>query len=255
MSAVCSHDKNESCWPVGVCYESLSCYARAAEIADKLSLPLLAEKCDRDIIICSHGGVLLQTRYGNIKVDFNSARWHYRLARVGQERLVRALGRKGGRVQKRVFDFTCGLCRDSFILAAAGFNLVSFELNPVLSTLVEDGLRRASLHDNLCSVAEKITFVAGDALQFTGDYCRPDIIYIDPMFTVTNKKAKVKKELQVIRALQKDAHGEEKLFGVARSLAKERVVVKRASCDPFFGKHKPSYSVTGKIIRFDVYLA
>ena len=78
-----------------------------------------------------------------------------------------------------------------------------------------------------------------------------DLIYIDPMFSGVGK-SKAKKALQALRELTQisDTKG---LLDLSIKKASKRVVVKRHKKIKYLDGIKPNYSVTGKVVRYDIY--
>ena len=80
------------------------------------------------------------------------------------------------------------------------------------------------------------------------------MIYLDPMFPARQKSAAVKKKFQLLHVLEKpcDEAEEDALIRAAFAAGSRKVVIKR----PVKGGHlagiKPSYSITGKAVRYDV---
>jgi 16S rRNA (guanine1516-N2)-methyltransferase len=198
---------------------------------------------------------------GPICVDFASHATTYRL-QSGGELIVKAVkGRSKNSL--RVVDATAGLGRDSFVLAAHGFNVTLIERNAVIAALLDDGLQRVE-QSQVSAIAARMRLIHTDALtHFTdlSEELRPDVIYLDPMFAHSEKTALVKKEMRLFRQLFANLQcGDEqtdaiKLFNCARACARLRVVVKRALKAPYLADSAPAYSLTGKAIRFDVYPA
>jgi 16S rRNA (guanine1516-N2)-methyltransferase len=84
----------------------------------------------------------------------------------------------------------------------------------------------------------------------------PDVVYLDPMFDKPKKSAKSPKEMQLLQALLGDppsAESELALFQAAFTVAKKRVVVKRALKGQAISPG-PSSSFKGQSVRYDVYL-
>ena len=122
---------------------------------------------------------------------------------------------------------------------------------------MEHGLQRAASHPATRDIAARIRLIRVDACQELRKMKkRPDIIYLDPMFPREKKSAKVKKNLQIIRAVV--GHGIDTgidlLFTTALNLCPARLVVKRPHNSPFLTDRKPAYSLDGPTIRFDIYL-
>ena len=232
----------------------------AKTLAAQLDLPIIRNKSQVEtaLILSPDGLSLARPNYlkmtGTVQIDFTGRAWKRRIKRVREERLVKAMG-KNRHKNAGIIDATGGLGRDSFLLAAAGFTVRTFERNPVLAALLADGLHRASLQAATSEICNRIRFTHGNVIDFlyTGA-ATAEIIYLDPMFPKTTSTAKVKKELQIIRHVTGEDHDIDKLFALALQAAGERVVVKRPKKGPWLNDIRPAYSLEGKTIRFDVYL-
>lgn len=149
-------------------------------------------------------------------------------------------------------DATAGLGEDSFLLAAAGFHVTMFEKDPVIAALLKDALRRAAEDERLAAIVSRMTLVEGDSitgmkeLSFT-----PDVIVLDPMFPERQKSAAVKKKFQLLHYLEKPCDNEEELLQAAMDIRPKKIVIKRPLKGPLLADIKPSYSLTGKAIRYD----
>lgn len=193
---------------------------------------------------------------GPIGVDFASDAAAYRL-QSGGELIVKAVkGRSKNAL--RVVDATAGLGRDSFVLAAQGFDVISIERNAVAAALLSDGLQRA-LHSSVAEIAARMHLINADALTYLANLSAehyPDVIYLDPMFVHVEKAALVKKEMRLFRQLlDTEVCNESELLSAARAVAKLRVVVKRAIKAPCLADIEPAYALSGKAVRFDVYVS
>ena len=208
---------------------------------------------------------------GAVRVDFTAGHAAYRRKQQKKELLVRAVGGKGGKggASLNIVDATGGLGRDSFLLAAAGHRVSIFERQPVIAALLADGLARAAAHLETAEICQRIRLTVGDAVSALevmrktglgekGEDCGEeegvDVVYLDPMFPERRKSALVKKELQLIQLLAQPDSAPEKLLAAALEVARQRVVVKRPLKAPFLTDRSPSHSLTGKTVRFDVYL-
>jgi 16S rRNA (guanine1516-N2)-methyltransferase len=74
------------------------------------------------------------------------------------------------------------------------------------------------------------------------------------MFPERRKSALVKKELQLLQLLAQPDSAPERLLAAALEVARQRVVVKRPLKAPCLTALSPSHSLSGKTVRFDVYL-
>ena len=100
--------------------------------------------------------------------------------------------------------------------------------------------------------------VVGDALSLDPEaLAAVDVLYLDPMFPSREKSAAVKKEMALFQALlERNAAQEtaDQLLQWALLQDVARVVVKRPVRAPSLGGLKPSHKVSGKAVRFDVYV-
>lgn len=187
-------------------------------------------------------------------IDFNSGSMNWRKNTSGKNQpLAKAIGIK--QEQLAVLDTTAGLGRDSFILASLGCQVTLLERSSILYELLEDGLKRAAMNENLFETINRMTLIHADAIDWlTHTEKTFDVIYCDPMFPDTKKSALVKKEMQLLQKLLGSDNDADALFQVAYSKAK-RIVVKRHRHAPYLADKKPNFITGGKTTRFDVYLA
>lgn len=232
---------------------------KAEQLADELGLPLARPEQQPALLLrYTPKGLELQATdsSGTVRVDFTDGRAAFRRRQQKKEMLVRAVGCKAG-LKLRVADMTGGLGRDSFILAAAGCEVLAFEREPIIAALFADGLERARRNPETAEIAEKITLTPGDASDTLTKMIRDgqpiDVVYLDPMFPLRRKSALVKKELQLLQRLAR-ASNPDQLLGTGLAFAAQRVVVKRPLKAPVLTQRAPSHVVAGKTIRFDVYM-
>jgi 16S rRNA (guanine1516-N2)-methyltransferase len=172
----------------------------------------------------------------------------------GQD-IAKAIG-LGGSYCPSVVDATAGLGRDAFVLATLGCDVTALERQPVVAALLEDGLRRGRDDIEVADLVGRIELKHTVAHEWLanqpGDNL--DVIYLDPMFEHDAKqKAAVKKDMQAFRSLVGQDEDADQLLEPALHAARCRVVVKRARKAPVMAGRAPSYSITGKSNRFDVY--
>ena len=171
--------------------------------------------------------------------------------RLGQELLVKAARVKGVEHPFAV-DATAGLGQDSLLLAAAGFSVLLFESDPVIGALLQDALERAALDPDLASIVGRMSLVRGDSIGGMAELSQvPDVVLLDPMFPERRKSAAVKKKFQLIHHLERPCSNEEELLRAAIEAGPRKVVVKRPPKGPYLAGQKPSYSITGKAVRYD----
>jgi 16S rRNA (guanine1516-N2)-methyltransferase len=166
--------------------------------------------------------------------------------------LVKAIGLKKG--VRTVCDATCGLGYDAFFLSTfKDLEVTACERNVVAAELVLDALARVK--DTGRFESSPMYFHFGDAREFLRARSF-DAVFLDPMYPrAAGESALPKKEMQLIGELVgKDEDGEA-LFAVAWEAARMRLVVKRADDAPeITASRKPDYVVSGKTVRFDIYL-
>ncbi|WP_428241986.1 class I SAM-dependent methyltransferase [Gynuella sp.] len=192
--------------------------------------------------------------YGTpLYVDFvGGAMGHRRLYGGGKgQDLAKAVGLNKA-ADIKVLDATAGLGRDAFVLASLGCSVQLWERNPVVHALLADGLRRAEAHSETTEIVARMELCAGTAS--VNEASRPEVIYLDPMFPPSKKSAKPKKDMQLFHKLVQQDQDADELLPWALKTARNRVVVKRPRIAPYLAGVKPSYELTGKSNRFDVYV-
>ncbi len=195
---------------------------------------------------------------GPIRADFTSGAVDHRRKFGGGsgQMIAKAVGVKLSRPLS-LLDATAGLGRDAFVLASLGCQVQLYERHPVVAALLADGLQRAgaSFDDSLRVIVERLSLLPVDSLSaLAASPDQVDVVYLDPMFPERSKSASVKKEMAVFHQLvgrDEDADG---LLPLAQSLARYRVVVKRPRKAPFLNNQSPSYQLSGKTSRYDIYV-
>ena len=197
---------------------------------------------------------------GPIRCDFvgGEAR-HRRLYGGGKSQAIaRAVGIKGG-VRPVVADLTAGLGADGFVLASLGCRVTLVERHPVIAALLSDGLARARAcggDPELAPIVARMALHCMPASQWLVELAeaeKPQVIYLDPMFPERGKSAQVNKAMQAFQQLVGGDPDADDLLFLALAAASHRVVVKRPARAPWLGNEKPSHSLEGKAVRFDVY--
>ncbi|MBF0425167.1 MAG: class I SAM-dependent methyltransferase [Magnetococcales bacterium] len=178
--------------------------------------------------------------------------------RGGHRQLIAAMGSHRRSFSPRVLDATAGLGRDGFILACSGYRVTMVERSPIVAALLADGLERARGDARIAPVVTaNLTLLHADALQVmsttTAD-ARPEVVYLDPMHPPRVKSALVRKEMRRLRAIVGDDADARLLFAAALDHARERVVVKRPRQAESITARAPSYVLTGRSTRYDIYL-
>jgi 16S rRNA (guanine1516-N2)-methyltransferase len=230
---------------------------RAGELARELTLPLaMMGEADSDLqLVVTPERLGLQNtrdpRQGPVFVDFSRLDLRLHSANLSRRQpLARAFGKK----TKSVVDATAGYGQDALLLALMGFRVTAIERSPVVAALARDGLQRFIKHTGM-NLSERLQLMTGDARTLLSAIApRPDAIFLDPMFPPKRRKsAGVKKEMRLLRELVGDDADALELLDISRAIARDRVVVKRPDDAPPLAPN-PSMSLTGKLVRYDVYL-
>lgn len=230
--------------PLAVCEAG---YSEAAFIPEP---GLLYLKVSRDGLSLMRDGM-------ELRPDFAEMLPRIKQGALQREMLVKAARVKGVEAPRAV-DATAGLGEDSLLLAAAGFTVTLCEADPVIAALLEDALARASAHEVLGPIVERMHLVAGDSritLEWAGAStgAQPDVVYLDPMFPGRTKSAAVKKKFQLIHGLERPTEplDEESLLQAALAAHPRKVVIKRPVKGPHLAGVKPSHTIAGKAVRYD----
>ncbi len=187
-----------------------------------------------------------------LRGDFTRMLPRLRQGRLQQELLVRA-ARMRGVDEPTAVDCTAGLGEDSLLLAAAGFRVTLFERDETIAALLADAMERAAAEPQLAEAVGRMTLVGGDSIAgLTELGFAPDVVYLDPMFPARTKSAAVKKKFQLLHHLEQPCEEEEALVAAALAAGPRKVVIKRPAKGPQLAGMKPSYSIAGKAVRYDV---
>ncbi len=234
----------------------------AQQLAAHWQLPFaLRQAAGLALVLTPHQLELRQldeAKLGAVFVDFASDALTFRRLHGGgrKEAIAKAVGIKGEPLPI-VLDATAGLGRDAFVLASLGCQVMMLERSPVVASLLNDGLERASYDADLQDwLPQRMQLFAGQSQQQLKDWqhAQPDVVYLDPMFPHRKKSALVKKEMRLFQQLLGPDEDADSLLQPALSLAKRRVVVKRPDTAPFLDNREPNMAIKGKKHRFDVYL-
>lgn len=202
-----------------------------------------------------------------LKVNFTGgANAHRRLYGGGKGQAVAKAVGISAKFKPNILDATAGQGGDAFVFASLGCNVTMVERSVFAYQLLRDaidrGLDRAmagdivgeqSAHDAL----RRMSLYFNDSLHpevGSAPWKLHDVVYLDPMFPEKKKSAAVKKEMRIFHDLIGADNDSDKLLDVSRDLARYRVVVKRSKAAPFLADEKPTYQITGKSTRFDVYV-
>ena len=187
-----------------------------------------------------------------LRGDFTRMLPRLRQGRLQQELLVRA-ARVRGVEEPTAVDCTAGLGEDSLLLAAAGLRVTLFERDRTIAALLADAMERAAADPRLAEAVGRMTLVGGDSISGLAELdFAPDVVYLDPMFPARTKSAAVKKKFQLLHHLEQPCEEEEALVSAALAACPRKVVIKRPAKGPQLAGVKPSYSISGKAVRYDV---
>ncbi len=196
-------------------------------------------------------GLTLQGGKMTLQADFAHLTNRMKQANLARELLMKAARVKTAGTPVAV-DATAGLGEDAFLLAAAGFQVRMFELDPVIAALLRDALERARKNPALADAAARMELTEGDSVAaLPGISPPPDVVFLDPMFPARQKSALVKKKFQLLHQLEKPCVDEEALLQAALAARPRRIVIKRPVKGPYLAGRRPDYSLTGKAVRYD----
>ncbi len=189
-----------------------------------------------------------------LRADFSSMLPRIRQGSLQRELLVKAAKQKNADHPLRAVDATAGLGEDSFLLAAAGYEVILFEHDEWIASLLEDALKRAKEDSMLAEYAGRMHLRKEDSIEGMQRLeFAPDLIYLDPMFPERQKSGLVKKKFQLLQKLELPCSQGEELFDAAKAAGPDRIIVKRMAKGPELAGKKADYSIKGKTIRYDIY--
>jgi len=236
---------------------------KAQELASRLNLTLCRQVQDEtqlSLLLDDSGLSLLRPgdkTLGALKVDFNDGALTWRRNHGGGtgQAVAKAVGLKQKK-QLTILDATAGTATDAFVLAALGCQMTLVERHPVVAALLEDALQRAQAEPDVYEITHRMKLHQGSSLTFMQDCLENsfDVVYLDPMFPHSGKKAQVKKSMQYFRDMVGKDEDANELLIPALKLATYRVVVKRPRKSPYLNQQTPSFSQEGKANRFDIYV-
>ena len=150
-------------------------------------------------------------------------------------------------------DAAAGMGEDSFLLAATGYEVYLFEQDAVIAALLRDALYRAGEDDRLREIVGRMHLSEGNSIELMPRLgITPEIVYLDPMFPPRKKSGLIHKKLQLIQKLEQPCADERELFAAAAAMHPKKIIIKRPLNGAPLANRKPSYTVKGKAIRYDV---
>ncbi|MBP5415422.1 MAG: class I SAM-dependent methyltransferase [Lachnospiraceae bacterium] len=187
-----------------------------------------------------------------LKVDFTDMLKRTSHNRIYSELLIKAVGKKMLAEDTLVLDATAGLGEDAFLLASAGLKVMMYERDETIAKLLEDGLKRASLIEELSQIISRMELIVADSIEAMEDHrINPDIVYLDPMFPQRNKSGLIKKKFQILQQLESPCDEEDRLLNAALNTDAKKIIIKRPLKGEYLAGVKPSYSLKGRAIRYD----
>ena len=130
--------------PITVCAEP-GYEAEARQLAETLCLDFSAEPAAGALrLTLATDGLSLGDGTVSLRGDLSALAGRIQPRRLREEYVVRAVCGKGKVGGERVIDATAGLGEDSFLLAAAGYEVELYERDPIIAALLADSLERAA---------------------------------------------------------------------------------------------------------------
>jgi len=180
--------------------------------------------------------------------------YRFRSGASRKHALARAAGFARGHIPT-IVDATAGLGRDAFLLACSGAQVTLLERSRPVHDLLRDALARAAAESpDLAAVVARMTLISGDARELLPGL-RADAVIVDPMHPPRTNSAIVKQEMRLLRELVGTDPDALELMQAALAADCRRVVLKwPLRAKPLDGVRKPSHSITGKTVRYDVFM-
>jgi 16S rRNA (guanine1516-N2)-methyltransferase len=232
-------------------------------LAKRLNLPLIDAPDQRfsHVLTYRNSRLELDSQGGpptaSLTVDFLSGPAYYRFRhdrRINQP-LARAAGIKPG-YRPAVLDGTAGFGEDGFVLATLGCRVLMIERSAVIWALLADGISRARGNEEVRQIFDqRVTLKLADTIDYLNfSESSYDTVYLDPMYPSRPKSPLNKLRMRLLRELVGDDYDGSELLSAALEKARHRVAVKRPAKAGPLDHRTPSYTVTAKSSRYDVYL-
>jgi 16S rRNA (guanine1516-N2)-methyltransferase len=199
----------------------------------------------------------LSAKRSPLVVDFLSGSPYYRYIhdrRIGQP-LAKAVGIKRG-YRPSVLDGTAGFGDDGFALASLGCSVTMIERSPVIWALLADAVARTTDNQVIGAIFDRhVTLKLADTIDYLSS-CLDiyDTVFLDPMYPSTPKSSLNKQKMRMLREVVGDDHDGSQLLSAALHGARKRVAVKRPIRATTLDDRKPSFTISGKSSRYDIYL-
>jgi 16S rRNA (guanine1516-N2)-methyltransferase len=254
-------EKNIKVYAVADCSPPVK--SAAAALAEHLGVELIEDETAADaqreaglLLVYDESGLSLECGELTMRSDLTSMLPRLKQSNLEHEMLIKA-ARIKGMAHPRLLDATAGMGEDSLLLAAAAFEVTMYEYDPVIAALLSDALRRAADVPQLAQIVGRMRLVEGDSIAAMREIAEnngPDVILLDPMFPERSKSALIKKKFQLLQQLESPCSDESELLEAAMAVKPRKIVIKRPLKGPYLAGVKPSYSLSGKAIRYDCIL-
>lgn len=159
---------------------------------------------------------------------------------IHKQPLAKALGLKKGKTLPEVWDVTAGMLSDTLLIYSIGFKVRAFERNPIAYILSKNSLA-------LSDIDIELSFLDAKDIK---EHC--DVIYFDPMYEETNKKALPKKEMRIFREVVGVDQDAKETASCLRNQCQRLVIKRSVKGQPMLDF--PSVTFEGKSTAYDVYL-
>lgn len=155
---------------------------------------------------------------------------------------------KGVSKRSKILDATGGFGRDAFEIASHYNEVRIAEKVPWVHYLLNECIlkfpKKSDFYPKLrLDLIDSVKLLSKEFF---------DVIYLDPMFGPELKKSESKKEIQLLKDCLPN-EDPSNLFSLAIKSAKNRVIVKRHPRLDYMLGEKPNFSITSKLVRYDVY--
>ena len=223
----------------------------AEQLSRRLGVPI-ADSMGEELTLVFDGTGLSLVGYGmRYQGDFSRMLHRVIKGRLRHEMLVKIA--KTNTEHPTAVDAAAGMGEDSFLLAAAGYEVILFEQDAVIAALLRDVLRRAREDERLREIVGRMRLTEGNSIALMPRLgITPEIVYLDPMFPPRKKSGLIQKKLQLIQKLEQPCANERELYDAAAALRPKKIIIKRPLNGALLADKKPSYTVKGKAIRYDV---
>ncbi|MEZ4606358.1 MAG: class I SAM-dependent methyltransferase [Deinococcales bacterium] len=246
---------------LAVAYAQENYQAKAKALATALALPLIQilepKKLEGyDLFFWCDIYLSLYDPPSQIRAEFSLKKASQHQKEGKKQALARAMGlhKLSELSDLKVIDATAGLGKDSFVLASLGVEVVMLERSPLILPLLQDALALAQQDPQLSSIVKGLRLIHGEARQIIPQLKPHEVIYLDPMYPDSPKRALPKKEMQIFLKLLRGVTDDDTLLELALAHALKRVVVKRPRHAPHLAGKAASFSLEGESTRYDVYL-